>query len=765
MPCAALTALLLLASLLPRAEAVHSVTITSVSRDTYLDQANSTTNYGATTPITVKTSSSANRRVLVRMSGGSLPPSGSAVKSGNLSLYMSTAPTSSRTYGAYRITNSNWTEGTGAAGSGATWNTYNGTNAWTSAGGDFATVTGTSTTGTTNGVRITWNILADVQGWVNGTYSNNGTLIKDQTESSSGYTASFSSKEDATSGNRPQLAVSYLQPVTNLAATAGNGQVTLYWTLPGTSPDYAGALILRKTGSAPTSVPADGTNPTQGTTLADGSLVVKNDATGLTTWTDNNTCCGGGSLTNGTTYYYQAFARDTNSTAGICAASTCYSLASSTIVSTPTSGASGSPTWSYATGAFSMAPPGLDPNDVVIAGSNDAIIRGMSASSAAQVFTYQTQGAIQAQPPVIPAALSATSPQVNVAYVTSGTGGQTPNVYAVNTTTGALLWTSTWNYVNSTTPSQYPAGLQGAASVWLKAVSAQSICGATTDVVFVGSYGGSYNLGNPTTSNGQVYALNGGTTSVTTTAGFGGNCPPLATSVPGGGLLWTFSPSSPGMDYVSSTPYVDYTNMVLWVTSRSNGNTQPSLWKINLLNGTAASGTATWSLGDIDSSPSPNADGSFVYVGTNAGGLKAIRVSDGTVYTCPTATVCTGTNTIIGFPWSVGTSPDTIIFTYGNHVQSVSFNFSTLTFSQNWTVQPSGTPASVSAPVVDGTNTFLYIGASDGKVHQLQVSNGTDSKQVTIVPGTPTVGSPGFDGARIYVGAADGHIYAFTTPF
>src|SRR5256885_3959928 len=177
-PCAALTALFCLASLLPRAEAVHSVTITSVSRDTYLDQANSTTNYGATTPITVKTSSSANRRVLVRMSGGSLPPSGSAVKSGNLSLYMSTAPTSSRTYGAYRITNSNWTEGTGAAGSGATWNTYNGTNAWTSAGGDFnATVTGTSATGTSNGVRITWNILADVQGWVNGSYSNAGTLI------------------------------------------------------------------------------------------------------------------------------------------------------------------------------------------------------------------------------------------------------------------------------------------------------------------------------------------------------------------------------------------------------------------------------------------------------------------------------------------------------------------------------------------------------------------------------------------------------------
>ena len=73
----------------------------------------------------------------------------------------------------------------------------------------------------------------------------------------------------------------------------------------------------------------------------------------------------------------------------------------------------------------------------------------------------------------------------------------------------------------------------------------------------------------------------------------------------------------------------------------------------------------------------------------------------------------------------------------------------------------------VSPPVDDGAN-HLYIGGSDGKVHQLDVATGTDQKQVTIPgTGTPTVGAPVFDFVRgaIYVGASDGHVYSFATPF
>src|SRR5438876_5879886 len=107
------------------------------------------------------------------------------------------------------------------------------------------------------------------------------------------------------------------------------------------------------------------------------------------------------------------------------------------------------------------------------------------------------------------------------------------------------------------------------------------------------------------------------------------------------------------MDIISSTPYVDYTNNVVWVTSRAAGditNTQPSVWKLNASNGTLAGGTATWKLNDVDSSPVPNANGAFVYVGTNAGDLKAIKVSDGTVVS---HTPASGALAIKGMPWPI----------------------------------------------------------------------------------------------------------------
>src|SRR5438876_5474351 len=107
------------------------------------------------------------------------------------------------------------------------------------------------------------------------------------------------------------------------------------------------------------------------------------------------------------------------------------------------------------------------------------------------------------------------------------------------------------------------------------------------------------------------------------------------------------------MDIISSTPYVDYTNNVVWVTSRAAGditNTQPSVWKLNASNGTLAGGTATWKLNDVDSSPVPNANGAFVYVGTNAGNLKAIEGSAGTVVS---HTPASGALAIKGMPWPI----------------------------------------------------------------------------------------------------------------
>jgi hypothetical protein len=341
---------------------------------------------------------------------------------------------------------------------------------------------------------------------------------------------------------------------------------------------------------------------------------------------------------------------------------------------------------------------------------------------------------------------------LNIAYVPA----QDAFVYAINTSTGAQVWKSpSLGAINE---------LRGGAAVWLRSIKALPICGANTDAVFVGTFITGSDLN-------KVYALNGGNTTVTTTGG--GNC--TSASVPPGGILWTFTGgptlSATAMRVIYSTPYVDYANNALWVTSHSTGTTTPSVWKFNVSNGTRIVPTPStlWnSFDDISASPTPSSDGTFMYVGTLAGTLSAIRLSDGAVFNCtpPGCGGSTGTGEIKGLPWPLGGSPEEIVFTRNTTIHKVSFNTATATFSTNWTIQLTGTP-NVSAPVDDFAGN-IYVGTSLGKVHRIQVSNGAVMGQVTITASpTPTVGDPAFDGVlnRIYVGATDGHIYTFSPGF
>src|SRR5437879_5354837 len=415
-----------------------------------------------------------------------------------------------------------------------------------------------------------------------------------------------------------------------------------------------------------------------------------------------------------------------------------------------------------------MAPPALDPwSNVVIIGSNDDSFHGMADSDGTLKFApVATGGPIQARPATVPAGYRRPSTTANIAYVTSQDG----SVYAMDTSNGGPpVWTSPF-----LPPSAGTGKLQGGVNVWLQAVKSLSIRGvSTSDVVFVGTRDGSTKAGN------KVYALNGSGSPVTIPGGQGINCAP-AGSVAAGGILRTYTGSgtsqcSTCLDIIVSTPYVDYTNNVVWVTSNANGqapSVQPSVWKLNASNGTLAGGTATWTLGDIDSSPVPNADGAFIYVGTNAGTLKAIKVSDGTV---ASHTPSSGAGAIKGMPWplsyvpaSVG-SPDQIIFSRTATVHSVKFdgtNFLTCPSANCWTTTPTGGPATVSTPVDDGAGN-IYIGGSDGKVHRLLVSGGSDAAQVPATGVSGTMGDPTFnwDISKIHVGATDGHIYTFSIGF
>jgi hypothetical protein len=409
--------------------------------------------------------------------------------------------------------------------------------------------------------------------------------------------------------------------------------------------------------------------------------------------------------------------------------------------------------WSAPTSAASLAPPALDPwSNIVVSGSNDTKLYGVRDTDGVKVFApFTTGGAIQERPAMVPAGFRTPATAVNIAYVTSQDGF----VYAIDTSTGAQVWRS---------PSLAPANmLQGGAGVWLQAFAPLPICGTTVDVVFVGT------RDTGTTSANKIYALNGSGSTVTTTGG--GNC--TSTSVSPGGVLWTFTGGgpNPALHYISSVPYLDYVDTV-WVTSRANAGTQPALWRLDAANGTLR---ATWTLGQlgdgdvsasagIDGGPMASFDRDFVYVGTNAGVLSAVRMSDGTVVS---HTPAGGAGAIKGSPYWLSfnpvavATPDTIIFSRNTTVHSV--NFTGAAFSSNWTRTLTWTP---SPPVDDGTGR-LYVGGSDSRVHQLRVSDGVDEAQVTVAAGTLTVGEPtiNWDLGRIHVGASDGRVYSFAVPF
>jgi hypothetical protein len=419
--------------------------------------------------------------------------------------------------------------------------------------------------------------------------------------------------------------------VTDASYVVGDGQkgqATVYW------PSGIQVIIVRNTTGTFTA-PTNGTQYAVNNTIGSGNTVVYVGSAGG--FTD-------ASLTNGILYYYKAF---TN-----CA----LSYSTGVVINLkPTDGTATPPTaplWSYATTATTLAAPGIDDNDVVVWGGNDYKIHGANAADGtlaiAPYTTTVTTGAIQSRPMVIPAAYSTIG--VNVAYVTSQDG----NVYAINTDTGALIWKS--NIAG-------PPVLQGGAAVFLKAFGPSvSICGASTDVVFVGTRNTANHTGN------VVYALNGSTNTVATTAG--GNCP--GGNIGPGGIMWQFTGGSPNpsMDYISSTPYIDYrpNPPVLWVTSRAQaGTSQPSLWKFNLTNGTLANttcGSATpsvWCLGDIDNTLSQSADGTWIYVTTAMATPTFKTVNGATVYSyTPSGTGVLGAPVSLG-AGSLGT-PTTIAY-------------------------------------------------------------------------------------------------------
>jgi hypothetical protein len=160
------------------------------------------------------------RRALIQFDVSGIP-STATITSVQVKLYLvRTGDSTSHTYSLHPVSDS-WGEGNSgttmtngcvsAVSNDSTWlhRFYSGTT-WTSSGGDFGAASQTASIGTTLNQYYTFSsnssLVADVQGWVSGSTTNNGWILIGD-ESTAQTARRFNSREEAS--NQPELIVDY----------------------------------------------------------------------------------------------------------------------------------------------------------------------------------------------------------------------------------------------------------------------------------------------------------------------------------------------------------------------------------------------------------------------------------------------------------------------------------------------------------------------------------------------------------------------------
>jgi len=196
-------------------------------KDCYINAGSPTTNFCGGAVLNAGYDGTNASRALLQFNLSAIP-STDAVVSAKLLLYLGSASTGNSTsLSVYQLTRT-WTTG-------ATWNTYDGTNSWTAPGGDFSGTAAATTSGiAATGVWYSWSPTALVQGWVSGTIANDGLIVKEPIENLTNV-LSFNS---ATAANPPYLQVVHQQG----GSTPGSYSTTVqadspvsYWRMDETS--------------------------------------------------------------------------------------------------------------------------------------------------------------------------------------------------------------------------------------------------------------------------------------------------------------------------------------------------------------------------------------------------------------------------------------------------------------------------------------------------------------------------------------------------
>lgn len=199
---------------------------TDSGMDTYIASGLSTTNFGSEDNNVLKSwlFTWFYRNQLIKFDLPSTIPITAHIVSAQLQLFQKTG-SGSGAITVHKLTQS-WVEGTktgSGTADGATWKTYDGTNAWTTNGGDYNAVPiATSSISNSSNVNVSWEIAPLVEGWLTGKVVNNGVLLKTVDTIS----PIFASKEDATVANRPKLLITYTCECGKVCAPLKK----IYWT-------------------------------------------------------------------------------------------------------------------------------------------------------------------------------------------------------------------------------------------------------------------------------------------------------------------------------------------------------------------------------------------------------------------------------------------------------------------------------------------------------------------------------------------------------
>jgi hypothetical protein len=170
-----------------------TVTGSTATTDTYVDERNPTTSFGGGATFVVGPRSNQRKWGFVRfdLSSCSIPSTGGA-DSATLSLRITTAPGSSRTMSIAPVTT-----------------TWDGTVTWNAAQSfTYGPVTASFATGTANNVTKSVQVTADVDDLIKNGSANFGWQIADA-GASTNTTTTFGSGNNATAANRPQLQIDY----------------------------------------------------------------------------------------------------------------------------------------------------------------------------------------------------------------------------------------------------------------------------------------------------------------------------------------------------------------------------------------------------------------------------------------------------------------------------------------------------------------------------------------------------------------------------